>query len=112
MTEKNCGCGHDEHKNECGCGHEHDHECGCGCGHEPMLVELEGENGEPIQCEIIEGFELKGKEYAVLVSPDDENYYIFKVEGDEETGSLVVPSDEEFEEATEFYGRVLEEREL
>ncbi|WBW95488.1 DUF1292 domain-containing protein [Oceanirhabdus sp. W0125-5] len=109
MTDKNCGCNH-EHDHECGCGHNHNEECGC--GHEPMFVDLQDENGEIIKCEIIEGFELKGKEYAVLVSPDDENYYIFKVEGDEEVGELVVPSDEEFEEASNFYERILEEREI
>lgn len=108
--ENKCNC-HEE-LNQCGCGteHTHDHEdcgCGCGCGCEDemntLTVELEDEEGNVITCEIVDGFDYKEKEYAVLVNPEDETYYIFEVVGDEENGELVVPSEEEFEDVRDYY---------
>ncbi|WP_423244947.1 DUF1292 domain-containing protein [Hathewaya massiliensis] len=110
--ENKCNC-HDD-LNQCGCNegteHTHDHEgcgCGCGCGCEDeihtLTVELEDEEGNVITCEIVDGFDYKEKEYAVLVNPEDETYYIFEVVGDEENGELVVPSEEEFEDVRDYY---------
>lgn len=109
--DNTCSCEHtNEHKHE----NDHDCDCGCGCGCsdddiEVMQVELEDENGNPILCDIIDGFDYKEKEYAVLVNPEDDSYYIFKVEGDEdeEMGELVVPSEDEFEEVKDYYETLL-----
>jgi len=110
-----CGCGGHEHENEgCGCGghdHEHDHEdcgCGCGCGEgEALTVDLEDENGNVIPCEIVDGFTYKDNEYALVQNPEDDSIYLFKVVGDEETGELVIPEDEEFEEVTAYYEEMI-----
>ena len=110
-----CGCGGHEHDHEnegCGCGghdHEHDHEdCGCGCGEgEALTVDLEDENGNVISCEIVDGFTYKDNEYALVQNPDDDSIYLFKVVGDEETGELVIPEDEEFEEVTAYYEEMI-----
>lgn len=113
--EMNCGC-HDEHTS-CGCHETHEHhDCGCGCGcgegeeFAPLIVELEDEHGNVVACEIVDGFEYNDKEYAVVVNPEDESYYIFEVVGDEEDedmGQLVVPSEEEFEAVREYYEELL-----
>lgn len=111
MNEENkCGCGHEHENHECGCGHDHnDHDCECGCGNEPIIVQLEGEDGNLIECEVVDGFTFKEKEYAVVHNPEDEMLYIFEVvfEGDE--GQLVVPAEEEFDEVSEYYETILEE---
>lgn len=113
--EKNtsCGCGGHEHDHEnegCGCGgHDHEHEgCGCGCGEgEALTVDLEDENGNVIPCEIVDGFTYKDNEYALVQNPEDDSIYLFKVVGDEETGELVIPEDEEFDEVTAYYEEMI-----
>lgn len=114
VTTKNCGCD-DNANHRCGCGENSEHEscgCGCGCGEdtEPLIVELEDENGNIIACEVVDGFEYEDKEYAVLINPEDESYYIFEVVGNDEDGDmgeLVVPSEEEFETLKEYYEELL-----
>lgn len=120
--ENNC-CGHnEENKNGCGCGcggheHEHDHECGCGCGegheheYEAMFVELEDEDGNSMQCEVVDGFVFKDEEYALVQNPDDGSIYLFKVVGDDEVGELVVPSDEEYDAARAYYEELAKSQE-
>ncbi len=105
-SEESCGCGENEHNHECGCGgeHEHNHECGCGCDdHESLIIDLEDENGNIVPCELVDGFEYKGSEYAIVQHPENGAVYLFKVVGDGEEGELVVPEDEEFEEVSAFY---------
>ena len=113
-----CGCGSDSQENEgCGCGgHEHDEsdDCGCGsgcgCGEgEAMTVDLEDENGNVVPCEIVDGFTYKDNEYALVQNPEDDSIYLFKVIGDEETGELIIPEDEEFAEVTKYYEEMIKE---
>lgn len=111
VTTNSCGC----HDHGCGCGDHTEHDacgCGCGCGDEvaPLIVELEDENGNVVACEIVDGFDYNDKEYAVVVNPEDESYYIFEVvadEEDEDLGELVVPSEEEFDAVREYYEELL-----
>ena len=116
QENKGCGCGGHEHdENEgCGCGgHEHnehdEHEgCGCGCGEgEALTVDLEDENGNVVPCEIVDGFTYKDNEFALVQNPEDDSIYLFKVIGDEETGELVIPEDEEFAEVTAYYEELI-----
>lgn len=108
-----------EKMNQCGCGcgdhaHNEDHGCDCGCGeheHAPLIVELEDENGNVVPCEVVDGFEYKGNEYALVQNSEDESVYLFKVVGEGDEGELVVPEDEEFEEATAYYESLLEDEE-
>lgn len=104
---------HEEHScgGSCGCGgHDHDseHGCGgnCGCGDqevEVFTVDLEDENGNIVQCEIVDSFEYKNAPYVVVQNPQDDAVYLFKVVGEGEEGELVIPDDEEFEEVSSFY---------
>lgn len=110
----------EENKKGCCCGEEkqHDHnegDCGCGCGcddhghdHEALVVDLEDENGNVIQCEIVDGFLYEENEYALVQNPDDGSIYLFKVVGDDEVGELVVPEDEEYEAARAYYEQLIE----
>lgn len=112
-----CGCGEHDH---CDCGeHEHDHDhCGCGdddcgCGHEhgAMLVDLEDENGNLVQCEVVDGFQYKDNDYVLVQNPEDGSVYMFKVVGEGDEGELVVPDDQEFEEVTAYYQSTFSEEE-
>lgn len=105
MDEKNL--------NECNCGctekvHEHD-DCDCGCGcedSEPLIVDLEDENGKMVSCEIVDGFEYKEGKYAVVENSEDGSTYLFKVENE---GELVIPEDKEFDEVSKYYEQLVEE---
>ncbi len=109
-----CGCGDND---GCGCGdHEQDEHdgcgCGCGCGEgegEALTVDLEDENGNVVPCEIVDGFTYKDNEYALVQNPEDDSIYLFKVVGDEETGELIIPEDEEFAEVTAYYENMIKE---
>jgi len=112
-----CGCGghdHDEENQGCGCGgHDEESEgCGCGCGEgegEALTVDLEDENGNVVPCEIVDGFTYKDNEYALVQNPEDDSIYLFKVIGDDETGELVIPEDEEFAEVTAYYEELIKD---
>ena len=108
VENKGCGCGSNE-TDGCGCeGHEHDEAGGCGCGEgEALTVELEDENGNVIPCEVVDGFTYKDNEFALVQNPEDDSIYLFKVVGDEETGELVIPEDEEFAEVTAYYEEMI-----
>ena len=82
---------------------------GCGEG-EALTVDLEDENGNVIPCEIVDGFTYKDNEYALVQNPEDDSIYLFKVVGDEETGELIIPEDEEFEEVTAYYEEIIKAR--
>jgi hypothetical protein len=117
QENEGCGCGHDHEHNEnqgCGCGgHDEESEgCGCGCGEgegEALTVDLEDENGNVVPCEIVDGFTYKDNEYALVQNPEDDSIYLFKVIGDEETGELVIPEDEEFAEVTAYYEELIKD---
>lgn len=102
-----CGCGCGEHE------HEHEHEgCGCGCGehdHEALIVDLEDENGNVVQCEVVDGFEYKDTNYVLVENPEDGSVYLFKVVGEEDNEELVIPDDEEFEEVSAYYDSLEDE---
>lgn len=113
--EDTCGCGNgdcgcEENDSECGCGDEGEG-CGCGCGDHDhdhgLFVTLEDENGNEIQCEVVEGFEFEGNEFALVQNPDDGAMFLFKVVGDDEDGQLVVPEEEEFNKAIAYYESLL-----
>ncbi|AAO36272.1 DUF1292 domain-containing protein [Clostridium tetani] len=106
----NCCCDNDDH-------HDHNHGCGCGCEgdheheHEALLVDLEDEEGNVVTCEVVDGFNYKEQDYAVVENPEDGTIYLFKVVGDSEEGELQIPNDEEFEEVRTYYESLLQEEE-
>lgn len=72
---------------------------------EPVFVEFEDENHNVIKCEIIDGFEYKGKNYCVVHNKEDESSYVFRLTDDDE---LVVPEEKEFEEVAAYYDSIEE----
>lgn len=115
LNECSCGCGEESNVNDCGCGgHDHndEHGCDCGCGeHEHLMVDLEDEDGNSVSCEVIDGFEYKDNEYAIVQHPENGSIFLFKVVGEGEEGELVIPDDEEFEEVSAYYEQLMAEEE-
>ena len=107
---KGCGCG-------CGsdCGDNAAESCGCGCGeeheHEYMSVDPEDEDGNIVTCAIVDGFEYKNNEYAIVENPENGAVYLFKVVGEGEEGELIVPEEDEFNEVSAYYEDLLESEE-
>ena len=94
-----CGC--EDHD---ACGHGDHDSCDCGCDeHENLVVDLEDENGNIVQCEIVDGFNFKDNEYVLVQNPEDGSTYLFKVQGEGESGELIIPEDEEFDEVSAYY---------
>ena len=83
--------------------HDHDHEGGFD---EPVFVEFEDENHNVIRCEVIDGFEYKGKNYCVVYNNEDGSSYVFKLTDEDE---LVVPEEKEFEEVAAYYDSIVDE---
>lgn len=99
-----------------------DHECGCGCGHhhdhedenyEVQLVTLIDEDGNEQEFEVIDIFEVKGKEYVAIALPedteeeeDDDEVMIFRLEVDSKTGEELlrdIEDDDEWNLVAETY---------
>lgn len=111
--DSDCGCNNNGGHDDCGCGHDHG-DGGCGCGghdHESLIVDLEDENGNLVQCEVVDGFEYKSNEYVLVQNPTDGSIYLFKVVGEGEEGELVIPEDAEFEEVSNYYENMMADEE-
>lgn len=107
---KGCGCGCG--CSDSGCGDDAvESNCGCGCGdeheHEIMSVDLEDENGNIVSCVIVDGFDFKDNEYAIVENPENGSVYLFKVVGEGEEGELVVPEEDEFNEVSAYYEELI-----
>ena len=59
---------------------------------ESNIVILEDENGQEHEYEVEEIYEIDGKEYAVLLSAeeDSDNAFVFRVEQDEQGDGILV----------------------
>ncbi|WP_446897262.1 DUF1292 domain-containing protein [Clostridium sp. LBM24168] len=102
---------YNETEGSCNCGQEHVHDEGCSCGcedHEPIMVDLEDEDGNVVQCEVVDGFVYKENEYAIVENSKNGSVYLFKVVGEGDTGELVIPDDKEFDEVSEYYASLSE----
>lgn len=85
-------------KNDCTCA---DHcDCNkdghdCGCHNEPVILEMEDENGEKVKVEIVATFDDNNKSYAVANDLDnEENSYLFEVQSTKDGDMLVSVDDE------------------
>lgn len=96
-----------KHTHGCGCGnHEHDHE------HEHVhTVTLELENGDELECQIIDIFEVEGKEYIALLHPEDDiaMLYTFKEFEDGSIEIADIGSDEDYNVVAEAFNALMEE---
>ena len=100
-----------------------DNECKCGCGHhheeedfEVQLVTLIDEDGNEEEFEVIDIFEVKGKEYVAIALPegedDDDEVMVFRLEVDEKTGVEIlhdIEDDDEWNLVAETYMALGEE---
>jgi len=98
--EKKCNCvpGECSCTDECNC----DENCSCGCNN-PMIIELEDDNGQKVKAEIVGTFDDSGKSYAIVNDLDNEdNSYLFEVQSTDQGDMLVSVDDEkEFERLCE-----------
>ena len=93
--EKKCHCA----EGECTCGDNCncDEDCECGCNKNPLIIEMEDDNGEKVKVEIVGTFDDNDKSYAVVNDLDnEENSYIFEVQSTDE-GDMLVSIDDEAE---------------
>jgi len=94
----------------CGCGHDHDHDH----DHEHVhTVTLELENGEELECPILDIFEVEGKEYIALLHPEEELALLYGfVEHEDESIELTeIVSDEEYELVSAAFTELMSEEE-
>lgn len=84
----NCAC--DEH--ECNCSEE------CTCNeNNPIVIEMEDENGKKVKVEVIGTFDDNDKSYAIVNDLDNpDNSYIFEVQTTD-MGDMLVSVDDEKE---------------
>ena len=94
-----------------------EHECGCGCGHdhdheedfEVQLVTLIDEDGNEQDFEVIEIFEVDGKEYVAIAPPegeeDDDEVMVFRLEVEENGEETLreIEDDEEWNKVADAY---------
>ena len=98
-----------------------DHECGCGCGHDHeedfdvQLVTLIDEDGNEQDFEVIEIFEVDGKEYVAIAPPlgeeDDDEVMVFRLEVDGNGEELLhdIEDDAEWDKVADAYMALDEE---
>ncbi|MBQ9024638.1 MAG: DUF1292 domain-containing protein [Bacilli bacterium] len=92
--KKVCNCA----EGECTCGDDCkcDENCSCGCNN-PLIIELEDDNGKKVKAQIVGTFDDNGKSYAIVNDLDNEdNSYLFEVQSTE-NGDMLVSVDDEKE---------------
>jgi len=96
---------HDHDEASCGCGHDHDHD------EHVHTVSLELENGEELECPILEIFEIEGKEYIALLHPDEEIALLYGfIENEDDTIELTeIVTDEEYEVVSKVFTKLFSE---
>ncbi|KPU44950.1 hypothetical protein OXPF_14280 [Oxobacter pfennigii] len=77
------------------------------------IITLLDDEGNEVECEVIDMFEFEEKEYIVLLPADEEDPYILRVDKDEDGSEIfaVIEDDEEFEKVADAYDELLEEDE-
>lgn len=77
------------------------------------MITLLDDEGNEVECEVIDMFEYDENEYVVLLPVDEEDPYILRVDKDDEGNEIfaVIEDDEEFEKVAEAYDELLGEEE-
>lgn len=77
------------------------------------MITLQDEEGNEIECEIIEWFEFEDNEYIVLLPEGEEELNILRVDKDDEGNEVyaVIENDDEFDRVAEAYDELLGEDE-
>ena len=106
MEEKKCNC----EVGKCACGDECncDDNCSCGCNN-PLIIELEDEDGKTTKGQILGTFDSEGKNYCVVNDLNNNDSYIFEIQSSEEGDILVSVNDEkEFERLCKIVESIVE----
>lgn len=93
---------------------EHNHDCDNEHNDEEMIIEIELENDEKLECEILGNFLVEDREYMVLLPKEEEEVLLFKYEEDEENEEFElnpIEDEEEFEMAVKAYYELFSEEE-
>ena len=98
---------------------DHGPDCTCGCqdgnSDEDMKITLEFDDGEKAEVEPLFLFALNGKDYIALVPVDEESddVYLYRYHdlADEEFEFLDIEDDDEFEQVSKEFERIIEEAE-
>lgn len=82
--------------------HIHDENCGCEETHDTITLTLE--DGQELECPVIEIFEIENQEYIALLHPEDQTALIYRFsEFDDDSIEITsIESDEEFEKVAEY----------
>jgi uncharacterized protein YrzB (UPF0473 family) len=77
------------------------------------IITLLDDDGNEIECEVIDMFEFEEKEYAVLLPTDEEDPYILRIDKDEDGNELfaMIEDDNEFDRVSEAYDELLDQDE-
>ncbi|MCL2322544.1 MAG: DUF1292 domain-containing protein [Oscillospiraceae bacterium] len=112
---------------DCDCGFKHEFSEECNCDQdfevddedeedeneddefEPLLVDLEDEDGNIVSCEVIDSFDYNENQYIIVLNPKDDSNYLFKAIGDSDEPDLIVPEDDEFDEVVKYYDSLVED---
>jgi len=84
----------------CGCGEDHDHDHDH--GHDTVTLTLE--NGQEMECPIIDIFTIEKQDYIALLHPVDQTALLYRFH-DYEDGTIEIDSiesDEEFDKVAEY----------
>lgn len=101
--------GSENHHHDHEVGHDHD---GCDCGHDHHdSIKLEFDDGEELDCPILELFEIEGQEYIALLHPVEETALLYRFEdnGDGTIDLTSIEDDEEYELVSETFISFLED---
>ena len=91
---KTCNCedGKCTCEDECHCSED----CACGCNN-PLIIEMEDDEGKKVKVQIVGTFDDNDKSYAIVNDLDnEENSYIFEVQSTDQ-GDMLVSVDDEAE---------------
>ncbi|MGL5440447.1 MAG: DUF1292 domain-containing protein [Filifactoraceae bacterium] len=82
---------------------------------EPLILNLELEDGKEVACEVIGIFEVEGVEYIAVVPEDDDQVLIYKyTENDDESEVELdqIEDDEEFDKVTAAFWEIFGEEDF
>lgn len=73
------------------------------------MITLLDEDGNEVECEVIDMFEYDEKEYIVLLPDDEDDPYILRVDKDEDGKDVfaVIEDDDEFEKVADAYDELV-----
>lgn len=92
-------CGGHHHHHEAHDHHHHDHGDDCGCGHDhgSSKIYLTMDGGEQVECDVLDVFSVKDKEYIAVLPEGEEDVFIYQFEDDEEYPRLsLIENEDEF----------------